>query len=53
MAMGLSYDQFIDICILMGCDYTSKVKNIGAVKAYSLIQEHKDIDSLLEYIASD
>lgn len=51
--MKISYDQFIDFCILLGCDYTSKIKNIGPVKAYEFIREHNDIDSLLQHIAED
>lgn len=34
---GLTYEQFIDFCILCGCDYSTKIKNIGPVKAYSFI----------------
>jgi flap endonuclease-1 len=27
--MKLSYDQFVDLCILCGCDYCSTIKGIG------------------------
>eukprot|EP00887_Chlorella_sp_A99_P006878 scaffold2.g6878.t1 len=29
--LGLTDDQFIDLCILCGCDYTSKIGGIGPV----------------------
>ena len=28
--LGLSQDEFIDVCILCGCDYTPKISGIGA-----------------------
>lgn len=37
-------DQFIDLCILCGCDYTSNIRGIGPVKALSLIQKHGTIE---------
>jgi len=37
-ALSLTYEQFIDFCILCGCDYTSKIAGIGPVKALKLIQ---------------
>ena len=38
--LNLSIEQFTDLCILCGCDYTSSIKGIGPVKALSLIREH-------------
>lgn len=28
--LGLSLEEFIDVCILCGCDYTPKISGIGA-----------------------
>ena len=28
MGLGLSYLEFVDFCILMGCDYTKKIFGI-------------------------
>lgn len=36
--LGLTEDEFIDMCILCGCDYVPRVSGIGPVKAYKLIQ---------------
>ncbi len=47
----VSYEQFIDICILCGCDYTSSIKNIGVEKAYKYIKETGNIEGVLEYVA--
>ena len=45
--LGLSEDQFIDMCILCGCDYASKIDGIGPVKAYRLIKEQGCIEKVL------
>lgn len=43
-------DQFIDMCILLGCDYAPQIRGIGPRKAYELIQKHKSIENILENI---
>ena len=37
-SLELSYEQFIDFCILCGCDYTAKIGGIGPVKALKMIK---------------
>ena len=32
-SLDVDYNQFIDICILCGCDYTTKIKGIGPLNA--------------------
>ncbi len=32
--LELSMDEFIDFCILCGCDYCDSVENMGPVRAY-------------------
>ena len=45
-------DQFIDLCILLGCDYCDKIRGIGPKNAIKLIQEHKTIEKVIEAIDS-
>lgn len=45
--LGLTYDSFVDFCILCGCDYTGTIPKIGPVTALSLVQEHKNIETIL------
>ena len=33
----LSQEQFVDLCILLGCDYVDKIKGIGPKKAIELV----------------
>ncbi|XP_044745801.1 flap endonuclease 1 [Coccinella septempunctata] len=49
-SLELNQDEFIDLCILLGCDYTDSIKGIGPKKAISLITEHKSIEKILEHI---
>lgn len=50
---GVSYEQFIDICILCGCDYTSTIVNIGIMKAYNFIKKYNDIEGIIKYIGEE
>ncbi|KAI8939082.1 Elongation of fatty acids protein 2 [Plenodomus lindquistii] len=51
---GLAMDrtQFIDLCILLGCDYLDPIKGIGPSTALKLIREHKDLEGVVEHIQS-
>lgn len=51
--MGLTMDQFIDMCILCGCDYCETIGGLGPVSAYKLISEHKTIENVIEFIKAD
>lgn len=47
--LKLTEEEFIDMCILCGCDYSSKIEGIGPVKAYKFIQEMGCIEKVLEH----
>lgn len=48
--LEMEYEQFIDLCILLGCDYVDPVKGIGPKVALSLIREHKTLENVVAYI---
>ena len=48
--LELSHDEFIDLCILLGCDYTDKIRGVGPKSALKLVQEHKSIDKIIKSI---
>lgn len=50
--MSLNQDEFIDLCILLGCDYCEKIRGIGPKNALKLIQEHRNIETILKKIDS-
>lgn len=43
-----SQDEFIDLCILMGCDYCDSIRGIGGKKGLDLIKKHKTIEKIVE-----
>ncbi len=47
LGLGLSQTQFIDLCILLGCDYTGTIGRVGPAKAYELIKTYGSIDEML------
>jgi 5'-3' exonuclease len=44
--LDLTYEQFVDMCILMGCDYNEKIKKIGPKRAYKLIKDNGRLENL-------
>lgn len=42
--------QFIDLCILLGCDYCEPIKGIGPKRALELIREYKSLDVFLNSV---
>src|SRR5690606_14025596 len=48
--MELTMDQFIDVCILCGCDYCDSIRGIGPKKAYNMIKKYGNIEGVLKHI---
>jgi 5'-3' exonuclease len=48
--LDLSYDQFLDMCILCGCDYTTKIGGIGPMHALKLVKTYGSIEGAMPYI---
>ncbi|URD73641.1 hypothetical protein MUK42_08968 [Musa troglodytarum] len=48
--LKLSMDQFIDLCILSGCDYCNSIKGIGGQTALKLIHWHGCLENILQNI---
>ena len=46
--LGLTHQQFIDLGILMGCDYCDSIKGIGGKKGLELIKQYGSIEQILE-----
>lgn len=47
--LEVNMDQFIDICILCGCDYTGSIDNIGPTKAHKFVKEYQNIEGVLKF----
>jgi len=46
--LNLTQEQFIDMCILCGCDYCGTIKGIGALTALKQIQKNGSLEAVLE-----
>lgn len=42
--------QFVDLCILLGCDYCETIHGIGQKRALELVTQHKCIEEILKNI---
>lgn len=45
--LEMELPQFIDLCILLGCDYVDPVKGIGPKVALDLIKKHKTLEAVV------
>ncbi|KAK5071841.1 Elongation of fatty acids protein 2 [Lithohypha guttulata] len=51
--LHMEREQFIDMCILLGCDYVDPVPKIGPNTALKLIREHGTLEKVVEAIEND
>jgi flap endonuclease-1 len=48
--LGITREQLIVLCMLMGTDYNPGVRGIGPKTALKLVKEHKSLDRVLEQV---
>ncbi|CAF0898043.1 unnamed protein product [Rotaria sp. Silwood1] len=48
--LGINFEEFIDLCILLGCDYCDSIKGIGQKRALDLIKQYRNIETILKNI---
>merc|ERR1719160_1284414 len=46
--LGITMDQFIDFCILSGCDYCDTIRGVGPNTAIKQIMQHGSIEKVIE-----
>merc|ERR1712070_420382 len=46
--LNITMDQFIDFCILCGCNYCDTIKGVGPKTAIQLIIQHGSLEKVLE-----
>ncbi|PYH88899.1 DNA repair protein rad2 [Aspergillus ellipticus CBS 707.79] len=51
--LGMDRNQFIDLCILLGCDYLEPIPKVGPNTALKLIRDHGSLEKVLEFMESD
>merc|ERR1712187_705969 len=51
--LNVSMTQFIDFCILSGCDYCDTLKGVGPATAIRLLMQHGTLEKVIENIEKD
>jgi len=51
--LNLNFEQFVDMCILCGCDYVDRLHLIGPKTALKLVTEYDNIETILTVIDPD
>lgn len=46
----MCFFQFIDLCILLGCDYCGSIRGIGPKRAIELIKQHRSLEEIMKNI---
>lgn len=46
--MNLSYQQFLEFCVMCGTDYNKNIPGIGSVKCLELLNKHKSLDTIYQ-----
>ena len=46
--MDITQDQFIDLCVLLGCDHCSNIPGIGPAKVYPNIVDHIKLEKIIK-----
>jgi flap endonuclease-1 len=47
-SLNLTKEQFTELCILCGCDYNQRVKNVGPARIYKFLQKYNTFDNIVE-----
>ena len=48
--LEMEMPQFIDLCILLGCDYLEPIKGIGPKSALKLVREYGGLEGVVEHL---
>jgi len=47
-ALDMDSSQFLDFALLLGTDFTERIRNVGPVRAYNFILIHGSIEKIIE-----
>jgi flap endonuclease-1 len=53
IGLDITFNQFVDLCILSGCDYCQPIPRLNSEKAYLLIKTYHNIENVLEHIRDE
>ncbi len=52
-SLNLNYEQFIELCILFGCDYNEKIRDLKPEEIFSYYSQYKNIPETLNLMKSN
>ena len=52
-SLGITREQLVDVCILMGTDFNEGILGIGPKKGLKLIKDHNNLEGALEHIKQE
>ena len=51
--LNINSDEFLDLCIMFGCDYNTNINKIGIATAYKYITKYRSIDEIEKQLKID
>jgi len=51
--LGITREQLVDVCILMGTDFNPGISGIGPKKGLKLIKDHGDLEGALRHLGTE
>jgi flap endonuclease-1 len=51
--LNVTYDKFLDLCIMCGCDYNKNIYKVGPEKAFKYLQKYGTIEEIGKNTALD
>jgi flap endonuclease-1 len=51
-SLKLSHSEFVDLCIMSGCDYLENIERVGINKAYQLITQHRNLEAVVQHLSN-
>jgi len=52
-ALKLNESEFLDLCIMFGCDYNKNINKVGIETSYKYIQKYRSIDEISKQLSID
>jgi flap endonuclease-1 len=50
--LNITYDKWVELCIMLGCDYLKRINGVGPKKSFRYIKESNNIDDIVSDLKS-
>jgi flap endonuclease-1 len=50
--LNITYEKWVELCIMLGCDYLKRINGVGPKKSFKYIKEHNDIINIINDLKS-